>query len=308
MTDAFGTYGFGYKRALNEKMDVAIVLENALGANVAYPAGTNYLLQGSTAEIKNTSLTAMLRYKLPENFSVIGGLRVLRTSGTVALPAVGNYHMTSSTETDLGYLVGVAWEKPEIAARVALTYNSKITHDFKAHESFQASSLLPVVTGDTVFSTTIPESVNLEFQTGVAADTLVFGSVRWVHWTQFDITPTLYSSTPTTFPPDSLGQGALVDYTTNTTTFSLGLGRKFNDKWSGAVVLGYEKHQGGQVGNLGPTDGFRSVALAATYQATENIKVTCGVRYVEIGDATTSIASFSDNSGLGAGVRVGISF
>ena len=305
MAGGYGTYSFGYKVALTDKIDAAVVLENAIGADVNYPTGTDYFLQGATATIDNTSLTGMLRYKLPQNFSMIGGIRALRTSGVVSLPSVGAYHMSSSTETDFGYLVGVAWEKPEIAARVALTYNSKITHDFDARET---SLYTGGRTLDTVFSTTIPESVNLEFQTGIAKDTLVFGSVRWVHWTQLQIAPRHYTSPRA---DGGMQQDPLVAYKDNTVTYALGVGRKFNDKWSGAVVLGYEKSSGETTGNLGPTDGFRSIALAGTYQATENVKVTLGVRYVDIGDATTNSpvsGDFSGNSGWGAGVRVGISF
>lgn len=328
MAGNYGTYSLGYKRALSDKIDFALVFENAIGANVNYDVGTGYPLAGSTAEIENMSLTAMLRYKMPQNFSVIGGVRALRTNGVVSLPrlldstrtVLSSYNMSSSTETDFGYLVGVAWEKPEIAARVALTYNSKITHNFDAHESATFAMLTTpfmtsALTDNTVFSTTVPESVNLEFQTGIAKNTLLFGSARWVHWTQFDITPDLYSrpnTTPTPgWPPNGLNAGSLVAYKDNTITYSLGVGRKFNDKWSGAVVLGYEKASGQTTGNLGPTDGFRSIALAGTYQATENVKVTAGLRYVDIGYAETNrpiSGQFSDNSGWGAGVRVGISF
>ncbi|MBC7147570.1 MAG: hypothetical protein H5U24_19580 [Thioclava marina] len=101
-----------------------------------------------------------------------------------------------------------------------------------------------------------------------------------------------------------------MSYTDNTITYNLGVGRRFNEQWSGAVMLGYEKHTGKPTGNLGPTDGFKSISFAASYQATDNIKVTGGIRYVDIGDATTNglYSSFTDNSGWGAGVRVGINF
>lgn len=189
----------------------------------------------------------------------------------------------------------MAWEKPEIAARVALTYNSEITHDFDAAE------VVDETPENGSFATTVPESVNLEFQTGIAKDTLLFGSVRWVHWKDFDISPTGYVDT---------FHDALVSYSNNVTTYNLGVGRKFSEQWSGAVSVGYEKHQGDAVGNLGPTDGLKSVGLAASYQASENVKITGGLRYVEIGDAVTKTygSQFTDNSGWGAGVRVGISF
>jgi len=289
MAGNYVTYSLAYKQALNDKLDFAIILDEAIGADVDYPGGTNYYIQNSTATVDNTSATALLRYKLPSNFSVIGGLRISRTSGEAFLPRVGNYTLSTSTETDLGYVVGVAWEKPEIAARVALTYNSEITHKFDAIEYGAASG---------TFETTIPESVSLEFQTGIAKNTLLFGSVRWVHWTDFVIAPPVYSGL----------QGNLVDYDTNSTSYTLGLGRKFNDQWSGAVILGYEGRTDYTRSNLGPTDGYRSIALSASYQATENIKITGAVRYVDIFEAQSTVGNFSDNSGWGAGIRVGFSF
>lgn len=300
MAASYGSLSFGYKRALTDQLDFALIYDQAIGADVDYPLGTGYPIAGSTAEIDSHTLTALLRYKLPQNISLIGGVRALRTEGTASLlPATAQYELRAGPETDLGYVLGVAWEKPEIAARVALTYNSSITHDFAAQEAsvFTGGAFI-----NTTFTTEVPESVNLEFQTGVAKDTLLFGSVRWVDWKAFDITPDHYAN--------GLGQGALVDYTENVTTYTLGLGRKFTENWSGAVILGYEKHTGTPTGNLGPTDGFKSVGLAATYTR-DNMKITGGLRYVDIGNATTNppiSGSFKDNSGWGAGIRVGYSF
>ena len=302
MAANYNTLSFGFKKSINEKLDFALIYDQPIGADVDYSAGTNYIIQGSTAEISSDSLTALLRYKLPNNISLIGGLRALRTEGTASLlPGSAQYELRVKGATDLGYVLGVAWEKPEIAARVALTYNSSITHDFQATEA-------SVYTGgnfiDADFTTEVPQSVNLEFQTGVAKDTLLFGSVRWVDWTAFEIGPAHYTAL------DYPYNRPLVYYTNDVITYTLGLGRKFNDNWSAAVIYGYEKHEGDTTGNLGPTDGFQSFGLAATYTQ-DNVKVTAGVRYVDIGNATTIrniSASFKDNSGWGAGIRVGYSF
>jgi len=303
MAPGYGTYSFGYKQALSDKVDVAIILDQPIGANIDYRTGTTYPLAGSTAEVNSNAITGLVRYKLPQNFSVFGGLRIEQARGKVSLS--NGYQMKTSNETDYGYVIWAAWEKPEIAARVALTYNSKITHDFTASENVLGG--VP-----SSFETTVPESVNLEFQTGIAANTLLMGSVRWVHWTQFDISPPGYLG--------ASGGAALVDYANNTISYSLGVGRKFNEQWSGALMFGYEKQQGGRTGNLGPTDGYKSVSLAASYQATDKVKITGGVRYVDIGNAKTNPyfpaypatsvfgGDFSGNSGWGAGVRVGISF
>ncbi|MBS0563449.1 MAG: hypothetical protein JSR87_02885 [Proteobacteria bacterium] len=293
MAPGYGTYSLGVKQALTENLDFALILDQPVGAKVHYPAsGAPYPFAGATANVHSTELTALLRYKLPSNLSLIGGVRVQQASGEVGIPTIGGYSMTTDKSRKLGYVVGVAWEKPEIAARVALTYNSEINHELTARESFS-----PVPTS---FKTTIPQSVNLEFQTGVAADTLLFGSVRWVEWSKFEIAP------PAFFAATG---SSLAGLDSNYVTYTLGLGRKFTDQWSGAVILGYEPSSGDLQGNLGPTDGNRSIALAATYTM-DNIKVTGGVRYVDIGDATTKAigAQFRGNSGVGVGIRVGVSF
>ncbi|PWE48561.1 hypothetical protein DEM26_17320 [Thioclava sp. NG1] len=305
MAPGYGTLSLGYKQQLNDQWDLAVIFDQPVGAKVNYPAAANtgYPVGGSNATIKSSAVTALVRYKMPSNISVYGGLRSESVSGKASLYQGGAnyYNLDTSEETDFGYVIGAAWEKPEIAARVALTYNSKIEHEFDAKETAGGADF------NTNFTTTVPESVNLEFQTGIMKDTLLMGSVRWVHWTQFDISPPVYVGNPLLS-----GGEPLVDYADNTITYNLGVGRRFNDQWSGAIMFGYEKHQGGTVGNLGPTDGFKSVSLAASYQATSNIKITGGVRYVDIGNAKTEIGpyttDFSGNDGWGAGLRVGINF
>jgi len=306
MLATFNTITMGYKQALSDRLDIAVVFDQPIGAEIDYPEDTTYPIAGTTAELNSNAITGFLRYKLPSNISLIGGVRVLRTSGEVDLPFVGTtYTMNTSTETDVGYVLGIAWEKPEIAARVALTYNSAITHDFDASETYINPYAifgigLPSQEIESSFTTKVPESVNLEFQTGVAPDTLLFGSVRWVNWKEFLIAPELY---------DEIYPDPLVFYQDNTVTYNLGLGHKFNETWSGAVLFGYEDSNGNITGNLGPTDGFTSAGIAVTY--TEGrLRLTGGLTYVDIGDATTRgiDGDFTDNSGWGAGLRVAVNF
>ena len=145
-------------------------------------------------------------------------------------------------------------------------------------------------------SAKMPESVNLDFQTGVAANTLVFGSVRWAGWSDASITDTL--------------AGELVSYDEDTVSYTLGVGRKFSDTLSGALTVGYEKAQGGAASNLSPTDGNMSFGIGATYAMGNGMELTGGVRYVIPGDATTETigAVFEDNSAVAIGLKVAYSF
>ena len=142
----------------------------------------------------------------------------------------------------------------------------------------------------------------LELQSGIAEDTLLFGSIRWTAWDGYAITPNAYP-TPS---------GNLVDYDDDVWTYTLGIGRRLNENWAISASLGYEAEQDGFSGNLGPTDGFTSVGLGAEYTQ-GNISVGGGVRYIMIGNAETQLgggatSAFRDNHAIAFGLRVGVHF
>ena len=105
---------------------------------------------------------------------------------------------------------------------------------------------------------------------------------------------------------------ALKEFTANPTTYSLGLGRKFNDQWSGAVTYGTEAAEGTVGGPMGPTDGFSKMGLGVTYTGEKAI-VTLGMQKVNLGDislASGSVlkAEMSGNTSLVTAVKVGYKF
>ncbi len=290
MTKDYTQFGIAAKMAVNPNLDVGLIIDSPYGADVNYPM-TGYFAQGTTAKLNTIAITGVVRYKFPSNFSVIGGLRYQTFSASANI--AGGYSVTGARDGGLGYLVGVAYEKPEIALRVALTYNSKIKHKLDTTEGGLKSIDTPIET---------PQSVNLEFQSGVAKDTLVFGSVRWVNWGNFKIAPEKYPVRP-----------ALVYYNGNTVTYTLGVGRRFNENWSGAVSVGYEGRSSGTSLNLGPTNGKRSVTVGATYTK-DKMKITGGISYVKLGNADTSVGLatpagvFTKNHAVGVGLKIGYSF
>lgn len=290
----FSQIGAGVKYALSDKLDLAVVFDQPIGAKIDYPSNALYPLKDSNAEIKSNALTALARYKLDNGFSVHGGIKAQRTEGKVSLRS-GAYKMQTSTETDLGYILGVAYERPDIAMRVALTYQSEITHDFQSRE---LDSL------NTKFSTEVPKSWTLDFQTGVAPKTLVFGSVRWREWSAFKIDPPVYKGIT------SLSGGqALVTYDHDVVTYTLGVGHKFTDNWAGAISVAHEKKHDTKVGNLGPVNGMTAITLGGTYTQ-DKIKITGGVTYAKLGDGTTKLldSQFKDNHTVGVGFKIGYSF
>ncbi|MFI0396260.1 OmpP1/FadL family transporter [Paracoccus jiaweipingae] len=305
--------GIRYKTEINDKVSVAFIYDHFYGADIAYegdPART--VLGGTRAKVNSQGFTFLARYKFDDNWSVHGGIRASKADASVTLSGLGygpvfngtnrtlnGYSANLESDWGVGYAIGAAYERPEIAMRVALTYQSKITHNFPTTERLGAFA---VSTG-TETEVVTPESVTLDFQSGVAPDTLVFGSVRWEHWTQMVTKPVFFDR--------ATGGENLTDLS-NSTTYTLGVGRKFNENWSGSVFANYEKVGGGdEVSPLAPTNGYKGIGLAAVYSK-DNMKITTAVRYLKLGDAkpTTSqpVAQMDDNYVVAAGIKVGFSF
>jgi long-subunit fatty acid transport protein len=308
----FSQVALSYKYDINDTMSFALILDQPFGADLLYGA-TSPLLGGTRVDATAAAATGILRYKFSGGFSVHGGVRAQQASAQIDLrglaygPAPGpgvrtvnGYSVVLEGDMAPGYLVGVAYERPDIALRVALTYNSKITHDFRTTETIAGVPIAPI----TETEVSLPQSVNLDFQSGVAENTLVFGQIRWADWSEFDLEPAGF-----------LGAtgGGLIDLD-DTVTYSLGVGRRFNENWSGSVSVSYESAGDPLVSPLAPTNGRRGISLAAVYTM-DNLKITTGVNYTRLGDAQpetgtpdTARANMTDNSSVGVGVRVAYSF
>ncbi|SFR48390.1 OmpP1/FadL family transporter [Litoreibacter janthinus] len=301
MAPNYTLLGLGYKYEFNDKLSFSLIYDQPFGADVAYPAATAipaYFAQTATATLEATALTGLVRYKFDDNWSVHGGIRYQSLEAVASIPFVAGYTASAAKDYGVGYVLGAAYERPDIALRVALTYSSEISH---ALSTVEAGPL--ALTSTTNVDT--PQSLNLDFQTGIAADTLLFGSIRWVDWSDFRIAPTGYGL--------ATAGSALVSYADDVITYNIGVGRRFNENWSGAVSLGYEKSNGGFSSNLGPTDGNISIGLGGTY-TNGGVKVTGGVRYIKIGNAQTTLgggaaaSNFTDNKAIAVGIKVGYSY
>ncbi|WP_134727170.1 OmpP1/FadL family transporter [Paracoccus luteus] len=306
VAEDYSFFGFGYKHQFNDQLSAALIVEQPYGADINYPAGGSLALGGTYAYVDSTTYTALLRYKLDNGFGIHGGVRGSRADGEVNLSGLAygglsGYNVELDSEWGWGYAVGASWERPDIAARVSLTFNSSIEHDFDTTETLGGA---PLAAEESTTTVKTPRSWNLEGQTGIAPGTLLFGSIRWVNWSEFRVDPEVFTG---------LAGGGLVELD-DTTTYVIGVGRKFTDNWSGAASFTYEKSGDDLVSPLAPTNGRKGISLAAIYTQ-DKWKVTTGVSYFKLGDAdpetgTPDVARalMRDSDALGVGVKVGYSF
>ncbi len=289
----YANVGLAFKTDISDVVSLALIVDQPFGANVAYDeTDPGYPISGTNAEVNSNAITLVGRYKFNENLSVHFGPRYLRADGhyTRNLPSIpaAFYSSKYASGSGTGYVAGAAYERKDIAMRVALTYSSAIDLELDGTD------------GD--LTATLPQSVNLEFQSGVAANTLVFGSVRWAEWSEGHITDMELITRP--------GGEPIVEWDDDVVTYTLGVGRKFSDSFSGALSVGYEKSLDRAKSNLSPTDGYTSVSVGGTYTMTNGIELTGGVRYIMAGDATTETigADFKDNSAIAVGLKIAYTY
>jgi long-subunit fatty acid transport protein len=303
MLDSYVFSNLSFRSDLTEDLSYAVILSQPYGADVSYPTGTGYLLQGTTATVDATQLAVIGRYEFSNGFSGYAGLRAVDASGSASLPLTG-YTLDVDGSTELGYLVGVAYERPEIALRVSLTYQSATDHTFSGTENGAA-------TPD--FETTLPQSLTLEAQSGVAPNTLVFGSVRWVDWSAFEIAPTGFV-TATGEPLAASSQDVI--------TYRLGVARRFTEQFVGLATLTYEPNGVGSFsgndfqGNLDPRDGRFGIGIGGRYEFDSGLSISGGIERIWFGDSVTArpgapnvvYGTFEDNGGYAAAIRIGYRF
>ena len=284
----------GFRTDISDDMSLAIIQDTPFGAEVKWTGGH---FNGTEATVTSSATTVLMSYDI-DNVTVYGGLKNQSFSANAKVPLAG-YTINSSTDQSLGYVFGAAFERPAIAMRVALTYHSKVSHDVSIVETTSGPSKTHPATN---LSAKTPESFNLDFQTGVAENTLLFGTIRSVKWTQTLLDPPEYpAATP------------LKKFTQDTTSYSLGLGRKFSDHWSGAVTYGTESAEGVAGGPLGPTDGYSKMGLGVTYTG-EQATITLGMQKVNLGDVSSEAgggaykAAMANNTATVTAVKVGYKF
>lgn len=260
----------------------------------------------TNVSISSQNFTGLLGVKLGEkkNIQIYGGPTIQRLEGDVHLR--GNAYKTASgydanitRDTAYGWMAGIAYLKPEIALKAALTYRSEIDHDVTMAENLPALGAAGVGTNEITITT--PKSVNLDFQTGINPTTLLTAKARWVPWSDFAIKPKIYGS--------ASGLN-LVSYDDDAWTAEVGLGKKLSPQLAISGTVGYDSGAGNPITSLGPVEGNWNVGLGAKYNLTPEWAVSGGVKYLMFGDAKAKlpdgsiVGDFQDNDGWVYGVRL----
>ncbi|WP_420590603.1 OmpP1/FadL family transporter [Bacterioplanoides sp.] len=260
----------GYRHNVNDKWALGLRYNQPYTSKIKYKKG---LYKGTEGEWDSQALTGVVKYQIDDNYGVYGGLSVVRTSvsktklnaNLIQSPAPGvpgGYQTEAKTDYSPRYLLGVSYQIPEIGFLTTLTYQSEVNVDLKPREE-----MFGEVSTKTV-KVELPRALSWDFETAVAEDKFIYGSVRWVQWSKFKIAPTLFKR--------NTGQN-LLDYK-DSVSYAFGYAQQLSEKFIGTVFFGYEKPEGGKLAALAPFDGYQSVGVGGSYNLGD-LDVNAGVEY-----------------------------
>ncbi|MDY6510556.1 outer membrane beta-barrel protein [Acinetobacter sp. YIM 103518] len=327
MAASYHSASAALKIQATDNISVGLLFDQPFGAKAEYdsssPAFSQNLgtsIQTTSAEVTTENLTLLVGYQPNANLNFYAGPVWQQAKGEVhlrgtAYASLNGYDANMKNDDAWGWAAGAAYQIPEIALKASLTYRSEIKHKLDSGESVQqynataAGMLAALPSGITEVTT--PQSVNLDFQTGIMANTVAFANVRWVNWDGFAIKPPKFG---TLTAGAGLPNANLVEYNKDQWTINAGVGRKLTEKWSGTVSVGWDSGAGNPVTTLGPTEGYWSLGLGAQFSPAENYFIQGGVKYFWLGDADALTASspyegsFKDNHAIGYGMKIGYKF
>jgi hypothetical protein len=262
-----------FKSDYSDSISYAFEMYEPMSSVLQYPAAVKI-----KALLRTQALALSGKYQISNSpFAILGGIRQVTIKRSTL--NVGVADMVTTPVNELGYMMGASYEMPEIALKVLLTHSPAI--DFT----------LPITLVNTATSTQA-EMTTLEFETGIAENTLLYGSIHQSAWGSAQIKLA----------------GTQISSFTDSEKYNIGVGRKFNEKLSGSIS--YTTEAGSSATGtslLSPTNGTDTYGLGFKYSADFG-DLTFGYALSSFGDkAVTSggaTGNFTNNDATTVGLKL----
>lgn len=290
-TDDFWIPELAVKARVSDNFGCALTYTQPFGAAVSYgkqaqtaEAAFNAATGGSASSSKSFysneyGATCDLKFDAgPGRFHILGG-GFIQDFHYTAVSNLGTLHLDD--DQGLGFRVGVAYDIPQYAMRAELMYRSEVKHD-------PNGTFAPTARGALVFGTssiipsygsgTLPQSLKLSLQSGIAPDWLAYGSVEWTDWS---VLQTLNYN---------IGPHAEKDnyFWKDGWTVQGGIGHKFNEDISGTVNVTWDKGVG--TGADIQTDTWTLGVGTEIKAGPGAFQIGGGVSYITAGSQTAALS------------------
>ena len=254
-----------------------------------------------SADVKLDTQAIMARYSFSDNLSVTAGIREAKLKSSTVETLAAAYAINSTSKTGMVY--GVAYEIPEYALRAEVVRSEAISMGLTGTAT---TSGVPFDL-DSTASLGIPEATTLKLQTGIAEDTLLMASAHKVKWKSSQIVVDVVNP--------ALNTGS--DFA-NTTSYSLGLGRKLSENTSASLTYSWEDGSGASATSpFTMSNGSKTLSIGVKHTI-DALSISGGLSYTKAGDVNVThmsagspsgyTASYTGNSVTAFGLKVGYSF
>ena len=200
--------------------------------------GRAWLIGGGFLQDFNYSQTVLFNGQVVAAGLIQAGL-LNPINAPAFIAAINNTEATLEFDGDYvpGWRVGVAYEIPEIALRAQLMYRSEVHHtpDGSFTTAFNTLAGPVPVVAPAVGDGTLPQSLELKLQSGIAPGWLAFGSVKWTDWSVLDTLDYTILGGP--LP----GARELEYFYRDGWTVTGGIGHVFSESISGVVGLTWDR-------------------------------------------------------------------
>lgn len=217
-----------------------------------------------------------------------------------------------------GYRLGVAYEIKEIALRGALMYRSQTDHNATGNYGNTPFTTLAVAGGTpaaaaaavygaatsatATASASLPQQVELSLQSGIAPGWLAFGSIKWTDWSVLQRIQLVEGIAGSNFSTANF-------FFQDGWTVTGGIGHKFNDNFSGAASVTWDR---GVTSGWDTLTDVWSFTAGGSYAFNENVSLRFGgaAIYLTSGQKTktSSVVDYTATSPAEWGYAVSGSF
>lgn len=249
-TESYFVPRIGFKAGIGDHVDCVADYSQPWGAHLNPGIGWAGAMTNIETKIESHSYAATCSFKAQVGkgqLRIIGGAAYQQLEGfkerlidpTLLPLGVGRLDLE---DHGWGWRIGAAYEIPEIALRASLVYNSSVSFS-NLTGMLDLTQVIPGMVIPVFGSTTMPESIELKLQTGIAPDWLAFGSVKWVDWSILQ--SIAFCAETTRGIPCAIGSvGHLTELDLlyrDGWTISGGVGHRINDRWSALASLTWDR-------------------------------------------------------------------
>ena len=320
------------KLQISPQLSFGLIYDQPYGVDVDYEyKPLSYLgqqrIEATQLNFESENLTILMGYQPSSRWNIYAGGVYQQLQGHIDLYGA-NYSILSGYQAKFkqssgnGWLAGLSYQIPEYALKTALTYRSTITHKSTVTETVSDKAINVVPFAKTEITT--PQSVNLDVQIGLTKKNILYSSLRWVNWKDFEIQPRQFGAIVDLAVqqyPQYIKPFNMIAYKNDQVSAKLGLAHILSEQWLTTADFSWDSGSGNPASTLNPSDGYYAFGLGTLYKFHKNSFIAYGLKYFKLNKAevrnininnpvtqNSTLSAVADNHALGHGIKIAYRF